>query len=178
MNHLQALGASLARPLHPFGDVVLRRLPRHALFARFPFHPLLDLLRAGRHHAVQPVGRALYDRAEPALVNLARKVGVAPARMVRGHVDARVLPVPGRQLRVNVRLDGAEGAVDEVNHTAHPIFAVCESRVSNRLPFPSNVMDTLAHTSIDQQHLYSQISVPDSHQEDFVGIVRLEIVVP
>jgi hypothetical protein len=44
--------------------------------------------------------------------------------MVVGDIDLRVLLVPGRELLVDVRLDGAQGAVDKVDDARDAVFDV------------------------------------------------------
>lgn len=65
------------------------------------------------HHARKARDGAALDGAEAALVDLAGEVVVEPTGVVGTDVDARVVAVPSRQVRVHIRFHGSQVARDE-----------------------------------------------------------------
>ena len=112
---------------HPI--LILRRIPLSRLLSIFllrnPLHDkLLHVGKVLRHHRRQPVDLRADNVPKPALHDLPGQIRIRPAGVVVGDIDLRVLLIPRGQVAVDIRLDGPERAVDEVDDTCDAGFDV------------------------------------------------------
>lgn len=127
------------------------------------------------HHVVEPNHLAAHHRSEAPLVDFSCQVGVGPAGMVSRHVDTRVFLVPRREFVVNVRLDGPQVASHKVDNSRNLVFAVCRQFRSAGMAYKLGVASL---TSVYQENFNSKICIADAKQDNFVGFVKLEKVIP
>jgi hypothetical protein len=144
-----------------------------------------------RQHPIQPHNITLLDLPEAILAYPLCILFVLPAGMVGCDVDARMRLVPGRQVGVCLGADGAQGARDEVEDGADFGLAFCRKE-SALVGFRMMGWEGRGKrerergkggrggrlTSGGEKHFYTQVRISDAHEDDVVGFVAFEIVVP
>lgn len=78
-----------------------------------------------RQHAIQPDNITHLDLPKAILAHPLRILFVLPAGMVGSDIDPRVVLIPGAEVGVCFRADGAERARDEVEDGADFRLAFC-----------------------------------------------------
>lgn len=76
------------------------------------------------HHLPQARHAAVQHVPKPLLGHPPAQVRVPPAHVVVADVDARVVPVPTREVRVDVGLYGFQRRGDEVDDAGDPLCGV------------------------------------------------------
>lgn len=143
---------------------------------RNSFHdPFMGFLGVLLHHVVKPNHLAAHDCSEASLMDFSCQVGVGPAGMVSRYVDARVFLVPGREFVIDVRLDGPQVASHKVDNSRNLVFAVCRQFRSAGIAYKLGIASL---TSVYQENLDPKVCIADAEQDNFVGFVKLEKVIP
>jgi hypothetical protein len=88
-------------------------------------HPFLRLGGVQAHHLVEPRLLAADHGAESLLLHLLGEFRVVPAGVAVVDVDARVLLVPRREVRVHVAFDRPQAVLDEIYDAGYPLSTIC-----------------------------------------------------
>jgi hypothetical protein len=95
--------------------------------------------------------------------------------VVSRHVDARVVLVPRREFVVNVGFYGSQIASHKVDNTRDLVFAIWRQLTLAGINYRLGMASL---TSVYQKNLHPKVCVADAKQDNFVGFVKLEKVVP
>jgi hypothetical protein len=99
--------------------------------------------------------------------------------MVGSDVDARVRLVPGGQVGVSLGADGAQGAGDEVEDGADFGLAFCgRGELVGLGIWMGRMGGREGLTSGCEKHFYAEVGISYAHEDDVVGFVAFEVIVP
>lgn len=123
-------------------------------------HDLRDPVSRNRlielHHVRKARDLADAGGAEAALADLLHAFGISPAGVIRSDPDVGVLLVPRREMRVGLGFDGAEGAGNK----------------------GENAGDAGPSVAGGEELLDADIGVADADEDNAVGVIEADVVVP